>query len=108
MSPARRGLPPAARRSASRYACSCGFLAGLFSLALLRAHRGHAHVRGAEHETNAHADKIDPFLLLDRHAFGKKAHLDAPPEVERGNDDEQPAGARLAVVEDAFQNLPPR
>src|SRR4051812_1142823 len=108
MSPARRGLPPSARRSASRYACSCGLLTGLFRLALLRAQRGHAHVRGAEHQADAHADKIDPFLFLDRQALGERPHLEEPDEIERGDDDEQPASARLAVVEDAFLNLPPR
>src|SRR3954466_15014172 len=108
MSPARRGLPPSARRSASRYVYSCGFLAGLFRLALLAAHRGHAHVRGAEHQADAHADEIDPFLFLDRQAFGEEPHLEEPHEVERGDDDQQPAGARLPVVEDVFQNSPPR
>src|SRR2546421_11770227 len=71
------------------------------------AHRRHADIRGAEHQADAHADEINPFPLLDRQAFGEKSHLEEPDEVERRDDDQQPAGALLPVVE-KLHNLPPR
>src|ERR1043165_7289516 len=108
MSPARHDLPPSVRRSVFRSEWSCGCLGALVSFALLGTQRGHAHVRGAEHQADAHADEVDPFLLLDRQAFGKEPHLEEIHKVQGRNDVQQPAGARLPVVEDALQNLPPR
>src|SRR5205814_6609968 len=47
------------------------------------------------------------FLGLDRQAFGEQPHLEEPDEIERRDDDQQPAGALLPVVEKTH-NLPPR
>src|SRR5437763_10363054 len=95
------------RRRVCRYGWSCGLLVGLFELALFLAHRRHADIRRAEHQADAHADKVNPFPLLDRQALGEQPHLEEPDEVERRDDDQQPAGALLPVVEKPH-NLPPR
>src|SRR5258708_4430347 len=78
-------------------------LARLGLLPLL-AQRGHADIDGAEHQADAHADEVGPFLVCDRRTFGEQPYLEEIDKVERRDDDQQPAGARLPVV----QNWPPR
>ena len=82
---ARRALPPSVRQSVCRYGWSCGLLVRLFELALFVAQCRHSDVRGAEHQADAHADEIDPFLGLDRQAFGLEG-----PGVARGLDEQIP------------------
>src|SRR4029077_1150653 len=59
----------------------------------LLAHRCEAHVCGTEHQANAHADEIKPFLALDRQPVGEQPDLEEPDQIHRRDDDQQPAGA---------------
>src|SRR3984893_3733664 len=66
-------------------ACSIG---QAFALAL--AHRGHAHIDGAQHQRHDRADELHPFLVLQNGAGGEQPDPQEIRDVGGGHGDQNP------------------